>query len=232
VLALLGLALVRVAAMRRGGRPLPRVKVLLPFFAPLLGLLAGALVWQLLRLAGAFPLGFLANPMVAVLAVSAAAVAATLLVLAVESRWTGSPSEVWERIWTSSALLGLVLAVTVPELSFLLVVPTLAAGISRLVLPEPISAWVPFTLLGLLILPSPSGCRRRWAIGLPLVAVGLGPHPRVASVHSAPGRRRPVSARRPLPGGVGGALLAPASTRATRARSMIAVEGRARPAQH
>ncbi len=207
----------------------PRGKALLPLLAPLLGLLAGALVWQILRLAGAFPLGFLANPMWAALAVSAAAVAAALRVLAVESRWTGSPAEVWERIWTSSALLGLVLAVTVPELSFLLVVPTLAAGISRLLLPEPISAWVPFTLLGLLILPLALRMPEALGpVGLPLVAVGLGLTLASLPVHSAPGAtRRPVAllAGLCLAASVG-ALLAPASTpRDPEHGSMVAAEG-------
>jgi len=229
VLALLGLALVRVAAARRGGKIIPRGKALLPLLAPLLGLLAGALVWQILRLAGALPLGFLAKPMVAVLAVSTAAVAATLLVLAVESRWTGSPAEVWERIWTSSALLGLVLAVTVPELSFLLVVPTLAAGISRLVLPEPISAWVPFTLLGLLILPLALRMPEALGpVGLPLVAVGLGLTLASLPVHSTPGATRwPVAllAGLCLAASVA-ALLTPSSTpRDPEHGSMVAAEG-------
>ncbi len=228
VLALLGLALVRVAAVRRGGRPLPRVKVLLPFLAPLLGLLAGALVWQILRLAGAFPVSFIAHPVPAILAVSAAALAAALPVLAVEARWTGSPAESWERIWTSSALLGLVLAVAVPELSFLLVVPTLAAGLCRLVLPEQASAWVPFALLGLLLLAI--ALRMPEALGpagLPLVALGLG-----LTLASLPVRTTPGATRRPVALLAGlcvaasvAALLAPASTsRDPEHGSMIAVE--------
>jgi hypothetical protein len=229
VIALFGLALVRVAAGRRGGRPLPRVKVLLPFLAPLLGLVAGALVWQILRLAGAFPVSFIAHPVPAILAVSAAAVAATLLVLAVESRWTGSPAEVWERIWTSSALLGLVLAVTVPELSFLLVVPTFAAGISRLVLPEAISAWVPFTLLGLLILPLALRMPEALGpVGLPLVAVGLGLTLASLPVHSTRGAtRRPVFLLVGLCLAASAAvLLAPASTpRDPEHGSIVAAEG-------
>jgi hypothetical protein len=229
VLALIGLVLVRVAVMRRGGRLLPRVRALLPFLAPLLGALAGGLVWQLLRLAGAFPLGFLANPTWAVLAAAAAAVAATLLVLAVESRWTGSPAEVWERIWTSSALLGLVLAVTVPEISFLLVVPTLAAGISRLVLPEPISAWAPFTLLGLLILPLALRMPEALGpVGLPLVAVGLGLTLTSLPLHATPGAtRRPVALLSGLCLAASvAALLTPASTpRDPEHGSMIAAEG-------
>lgn len=229
VLALIGLVLVRVAVMRRGGRLLPGVRAFLPFLAPLLGLLAGALVWQILRLAGAFPVGVLADPLPAILAASAAAVAATLLVLTVESRWTGSPAEVWERIWTSSALLGLVLAVTVPELSFLLVVPTLAAGISRLVLPEPISAWVPFVFLGLLVLPLALRMPEALGpVGLPLVAVGLGLTLTSLPLLAAPGAtRRPVAllAGLCLAASVA-AVLAPATTaRDPEHGSMVAAEG-------
>jgi hypothetical protein len=228
VLAVLGLVLVRAAVRRRGGRLAPRTRALLPFLAPLAGLLAGVLVWQALRLAGAFPLGFIARPLPAVLAVAAAAAAATLVVLTVESRWTGSPAEVWERIWTSSALLGLVLAVTVPELSFLLVVPTLAAGISRLVLPEPASAWVPFSFLGVLLLtlalrmPEALG-----PVGLPLAALGLGLTLTSLPLYSAPGAtRRPVFLLAGLCLAASVAtLLAPASTpRNPEHGSLIAVE--------
>jgi hypothetical protein len=229
VLALIGLVLVRVAVMRRGGRLLPRVKALLPFLAPLVGLLAGALVWQVLRLAGAFPVSFIADPIPAILAVSAATVAATLLMLAVESRWTGSPAEVWERIWTSSALLGLALAVTVPELSFLLVVPTLAAGICRLVLAGPVSNWVAFALLGLLILPLALRMPEALGpVGLPMVAFALG-----LTLASLPLQTEPGATRRPVALLAGlclaasvAALLAPASTpRDPEHGSMVAAEG-------
>ena len=229
LLALLGLALVRAAVVRRGGRLLPRVKLLLPFLAPLAGLLAGALVWQALRVAGALPVSFIVRPLPAILAVAAAAVAAALPVLAVESRWTGSPAELWERIWTSSALLGLALAVTVPEVTFLLVVPTLAAGISRLVLPEPISAWVPFTLLGLLILPLALRMPEALGpVGLPIVAFALG-----VTLASLPLQTEPGATRRPVALLAGlclaasvAALLAPASTpRDPEHGSMVAAEG-------
>jgi len=194
VLALLALALVRGAAVRRSRQFVPRGKALLPFLAPLLGALAGVLVWQVLRLAGAFPVGFITHPLPAILAVAAAAVAAALVVLGVEARWTGSPAQVWERIWTSSALIGLALAVTVPEVSFLIVVPTLAAGLCRLVLAGPISAWVPFTLLGLLILPLALGMPEALGpVGLPIVAVALG-----LTLASLPLRPEPGATRRPV----------------------------------
>ncbi|PWB77176.1 MAG: hypothetical protein C3F15_03880, partial [Holophagae bacterium] len=215
VLALLGLALVRAAVVRRGGRPLPRVKVLLPFLAPLAGLLAGVLLWQILRLAGAFPVGFIARPLPAILAVAAAAVAAALAAIGVESRWTGSPADAWERVWTASALVGLLLAMTVPEVSFLLVVPTLVAGLCRLVLRGAVAAWVPFVLLGLLLLPLALRMPEALGpVGLPLVALGLGVTVASLPLESARGAaRRPVAFLTGLAlAASAGALLAPAST--------------------
>ena len=117
---------------------------------------------------------------------------------------------------------------TVPELSFLIVVPTLAAGLCRLVLPEPASAWVPFALLGLLLLaialrmPEALG-----PVGLPLVALGLG-----LTLASLPIQTTPGATRRPLAVLAGlcvvasvGILLAPSSTpRDPEHGSMIAAE--------
>ncbi len=175
VLALLALTLVRVAAARRGGRLVPRGRVVLPFLAPLLGAVAAGAVWQALRLARAWPVTFVAHPGPAVVAAAAAALAVVLPALVLESRWTGSPADAWERFWTSTALVGLALALAAPELSHLAVVPALAAGLARLLLPEAVAVWTPFALLGLVLLalalrlPEALG-----PVGLPVVGLAAG----------------------------------------------------------
>ena len=152
-IALLALLLVRLACRRRGGHVLPRPGALVPFLAPIVAALAGALAWQLLRILGAFPVTFVPAPWASVVAAVAAGLLAALPVLAAESRRAGGAVEAWERAWTSTALLGLVLALAWPETSYLLVAPALVSGAARLALPEAISPWLPFAASGLVLFP-------------------------------------------------------------------------------
>lgn len=173
--ALLALLLVRLACVRRGGRFLPRARAVVPSLAPLVAALAGALAWQLLRVLGAFPVAFVPRPWASVAAAVAAGLAAALPVLGVESRSAGGTGEAWEKAWTSTALLGLVLTLAWPETSYLLVAPALVAGAARLGLPEAVSPWLPFAASGLvflplaLLLPDVLG-----PVALPIVAAAFG----------------------------------------------------------
>ena len=151
--ALLALLLVRLACLRRGGRFLPRVGAVVPFLAPIAAALAGVLAWQLLRALGAFPVTFVPRPWASLAAAVAAGLVTALPVLAAESRRAGEAVASWERAWTSTALLGLVLALAWPETSYLLVAPVLVAGVARLALPESVSPWLPFAVSGLVFLP-------------------------------------------------------------------------------
>lgn len=151
--ALLALLLVRLACLRRGGRFLPRIRALVPFLAPFAAALSGVLAWQLLRALGAFPVTFVPRPWAALAAAVAAGLLAALPVLSAEARRAGNAAASWERAWTSTALLGLVLALAWPETSYLLVAPALVAGAARLALPEPVSPWLPFAASGLVLLP-------------------------------------------------------------------------------
>lgn len=151
--ALLALLLVRLACLRRGGRLLPRPRALVPFLAPFAAALSGVLAWQLLRALSAFPVTFVPRPWVSVAAAVAASLLAALPVLSVESRRAGDAVASWERAWTSTALLGIVLALAWPETSYLLVAPALVAGAARLALPEPVSPWPGFAASGLVLLP-------------------------------------------------------------------------------
>ncbi|MHB8797240.1 MAG: M28 family peptidase [Thermoanaerobaculia bacterium] len=173
--ALLAFLLVRLACLRRGGRFLPRVRVLVPFLFPLVAALAGALAWQLLRALGAFPVAFVPRPWASLAAAVAAGLLAALPVLAAETRSTGGAVEAWERAWTSIALLGLVLALAWPETSYLLVAPALVAGLARLALPEGVSPWLPFAASGLVFLPLafllPDALG---PVALPIVAAAFG----------------------------------------------------------
>lgn len=151
--ALLALLLVRLACLRRGGRLLPRPRALVPFLAPLAAALAGVLAWRLLETLGAFPVTFVPRPWASLAAAVAAGLLAALPVHSAESRRAGDVVASWERAWTSTALLGLVLALAWPETSYLLVAPALVAGAARLALPEPVSPWPPFATSGLVLLP-------------------------------------------------------------------------------
>lgn len=151
--AVLSLLLVRLACLRRGGRFFPRVGAVVPFLAPLVAGLAGAAAWQLLRSLGAFPVTFVPRPWASAAAAVAAGLAAALPVLSVESRAAGGAAPSWEKAWTSTALLGLLLALAWPETSYLFVAPALVAGAARLALPETLSPWLPFAASGLVFLP-------------------------------------------------------------------------------
>ncbi len=173
--ALLALLLVRLACLRRGGRLLPRVGAVVPFLAPFASALAGILAWQLLRALGAFPVTFVPRAWGSVAAAVAAALLAALPVLVAEARAAGTAVASWERAWTSTALLGLVLAFAWPETSYLLVAPALVAGAARLALPESVSPWLPFAASGLVLLPLalflPDALG---AVALPIVAAAFG----------------------------------------------------------
>jgi hypothetical protein len=173
--ALLALLLVRLSCLRRGGRLLPRIRVLVPFLFPLVAALGGALAWQLLRALGAFPVTFVPRPWASLASAVAAGLLAALPVLAAESRAAGDAIGAWEKAWTSTALIGLVLALAWPETSYLLVAPALVAGLARLALPEPISSWLPFAASGLVFLPLafllPDALG---PVALPIVAAAFG----------------------------------------------------------
>lgn len=173
--ALLALLLVRLACRRRGGRLLPRVRALVPFLSPIAAALAGGVAWQLLRALGAFPVTFVPRPWISLAAAAAAGLLAALPVLSAEARREGAAAASWERAWTSTALLGLVLALAWPETSYLLVAPALVAGVARLALPESVSPWMPFAASGLVLLPLalflPDALG---AVALPVVAAAFG----------------------------------------------------------
>ncbi len=173
--ALLALLLVRLACVRRGGRLLPSVRAVSPLLGPLAAALAGALAWQLLRALGAFPVIFVPRPWTSVVAVVAVGLLAALPVLAAEARAAGAAVASWEKAWTSTALLGLVLSLAWPETSYLLVAPALVAGAARLALPERISPWLPFAALGVLLLPLALLLPETLGpAALPIVAVAFG----------------------------------------------------------
>ena len=194
--ALLALLLVRLACHRRGGRFLPRLRALVPFLAPFVAAVAGALAWQLLRALGAFPVTFVPRPWASLAAAVAASLLAALPVLVAEARAAGTAVGSWERTWTSTALLGLVLALAWPETSYLLVAPALVAGAARLALPEPVSPWLPFAASGLVLLPLALFLPDALGpVALPVVAAAFGIVLATLPVDGTPGAwRRPVGA--------------------------------------
>lgn len=173
-IALLALAAVAAAAVRRGGFR-PGWRWLVPTAGPFAGAVAGLALWKLLGWAGAFPVTFGANLALATAAAALAGLAAALPLLAWESRRAGPEERTWERIWLPGALAGFALAALAPEFSYLLVVPALVAGLVRLAFLGAWTAWPPFLLSGALLLPA--ALRLPEAVGpvaLPLVALAAG----------------------------------------------------------
>ncbi|HEX3126949.1 MAG TPA: M28 family peptidase [Thermoanaerobaculia bacterium] len=139
VLAVLALVLVALAVRRALRRPWPEP---LPRRALLFGLLGfwGTVLAALLLsvglsllLRGAMPYTWVDQPQSELTAFWMLGLAAALLVAGAVARRTG-PVGLWAAVWIGWAVLGLVVALTAPGISYLFVVPALVAGILGLLL--------------------------------------------------------------------------------------------------
>lgn len=136
LLGLLALALTLGAAflVRRRGLPVWGAGFILGFsagLAALLLLLVLAVVFQIL-LAGAFPASWVANPVPATAAFWLLALGGTLGLVGLMSRRAGLPG-LWTGVWVFWSLLGLLLGIVLPGISYLLLVPALVAGVCGLI---------------------------------------------------------------------------------------------------
>jgi MFS family permease len=161
VLAILALVLAAVAAMRALRRPLDPDR--LPGRALLFGLLGfwGAAVAALLLSAGLFmllrgamPYTWVDRPQAEVVAFWVLGIGVALLLAGAVARRAGAVG-LWSAVWIGWSVLGVVVAMAAPGISYLFVVPALAAGILGLLLaPErPAASLVPALLAALLWMP-------------------------------------------------------------------------------
>src|SRR3954470_15824369 len=137
LLGLLALALVLGAAFlfRRRGLPAWGAGFMLGFGAPLsalLLLLVLGIVFRIL-IAPAFPAPWSANPGPAIGAFWLLALGAGLGLAGLMGRRAGLPG-LWAGVWAFWALLGLLLGLLLPGISYLILVPALVAGVCGLIL--------------------------------------------------------------------------------------------------
>jgi Peptidase family M28 len=137
VLGVLALALVLGAAflMRRRGLPAWGAGFMLGFGAPLaalLLLLVLAVVAQIL-IAPAFPAPWVASPGPAIAAFWLLALGGGLGLVGLMGRRVGLPG-LWTGVWVFWSLLGLILGIFLPGISYLILVPALVAGVCGLAL--------------------------------------------------------------------------------------------------
>lgn len=160
VLALLALALFAVTAvltLRRGiatGRG-ALIGLLTALAVVVFTVMAGFALQALL--AGAFPLPWVSRPMPATVAFWLLALAVTLGTAALFTRKLRA-SALWIGVWGLWSVLGLVLSFTLPGISYLFVVPTLAAGLGGLLFARRPPGWavasiVPAVVAGVLWFP-------------------------------------------------------------------------------
>jgi hypothetical protein len=151
-IVLLGLAIVR----RRRAGELTLLATLGGLFAWLAVLLlagGGAFcLHQLLRALGAVPGVWVAHPEPILLALWLTPLLVALLLAPPLARRLGEPA-LWAGAWLGTALVGMALALTLPGVSFLFVVPALAAGPLAWNRVGPLARRVPATLAAVLIFP-------------------------------------------------------------------------------
>jgi hypothetical protein len=162
VLAILALVLVVVSTMRALRRrpldaaALPRRGLLfglLGFWgAPVAALLLSAGLFMLLR--GAMPYTWVDRPQPEIAAFWMLGIGVALLLAGAVARRAGA-AELWSAVWIGWAVLGVGVAIAAPGISYLFVVPALAAGLLGLLLaPErPAASLVPAVLAALLWMP-------------------------------------------------------------------------------
>jgi Peptidase family M28 len=178
-LAFLALVLVAVAVMRALRRPhdadIPRRALLfgmLGFWGTVLtALLLSVGMFMLLR--GAMPYKWVDGPQAELAAFCMLGIAVALLIAGAVSRRAGAIG-LWAAVWIGWSVLGVVVALTAPGISYLFVVPALVAGILGLLLvPGGLAtSLVPGLTAALLWMPILSPLYD--GLGLPaLVAVGL-----------------------------------------------------------
>jgi Peptidase family M28 len=136
LLGVLALALTLGAAFlaRRRGLPVWGAGFILGFSAGLSALLLVlvlAIVFQIV-LAGAFPAPWVANPGPATAAFWLLAFGGTLGLTGLMSRRVGLPG-LWAGVWVFWSLLGLLLGIVLPGISYLILVPALVAGVCGLI---------------------------------------------------------------------------------------------------
>jgi hypothetical protein len=178
-LAFVALVLVAVAAMRALRRPtdpdVPRRSLLfgmLGFWgAVVVGLVLSVGLSMLLR--GAMPYTWVDKPQAEIVAFWMLGIAVALLVAGAVSRRAGAVG-LWAAVWIGWTVLGMVVAMTAPGISYLFVVPALVAGVLGLLLVpgRPVSSLVPGLVAALLWMPILSPLYD--GLGTPaLVAIGL-----------------------------------------------------------
>lgn len=161
VLAVLALILTAVAAKKGLGRPphsdqLERRGLLfgmLGFWGTVVAALLVS-VGAFLALRGAMPYTWVDNPQAEITAFWMLAIGIALLVAGAVSRRAGAVG-LWSAVWIGWAVLGVLVAMTAPGISYLFVVPALVAGILGLMLSpaSPAASLVPGLLAAVLWMP-------------------------------------------------------------------------------
>lgn len=137
LLGVLALALTLAAAflIRRRGIGLRGGSFLLGFTAPVAALIWAAVLAVLVRwlVAGAFPTPWVARPAMALAAFWLAAFGGVLALTGLMGR-RASLAGLWAGVWTLWSALGLIVALLLPGVSYLFLVPALVAGLCGLLL--------------------------------------------------------------------------------------------------
>ncbi len=137
LLGVLALALTLAAAflIRRRGVGLLRGSFILGFTAPLAALIWAVVLALLVRwvVAGAFPTPWVARPEMALAAFWLAAFGGVLALAALMGR-RASLSGLWAGVWVLWSVLGLIVGLLLPGVSYLFLVPALVAGVCGLLL--------------------------------------------------------------------------------------------------